>query len=77
MESWHFALAVSAVLITTACLAVPQAMAAWRRRGALKRFHEPRVLLPAADETAAAITRFRRAVRHSDMSDYLGPDRTN
>jgi len=74
MDNWQFALATSVVLVTAACLAVPQAIAAWRRRGALKRFRRPKVILPAARETAEAITRFRRAVLHSDLADYFRPD---
>jgi hypothetical protein len=82
MDALLMALAASAAIVLTVCLAVPPVQSAWRRRHEAKRFYgrlrnldrRPKLVIPEADDTAAAITRFRRAVLHSDLADYLRPD---
>jgi hypothetical protein len=83
MERLFLPLAAAALIFPLAYLAVPPALAAWRRRRDPKRkypgrlrnmdFREPVLVIPPADETAAVVERFHEAVRRSDLSDFLRP----
>lgn len=80
MEGFLVPLAAVALLFPIAFLAVPPALAAWRRRGETRRGFTPRqrpaakLVIPPADETAASVERFHAAVRRSDLADYLRLD---
>jgi hypothetical protein len=81
MEGLFLPLAAAALIFPIAYLAVPPALAAWRRRRDPKRIYprrlrnldsrKPELVIPTADETAAVVERFHEAVRRSDLSDYL------
>jgi hypothetical protein len=77
--------AALALVLPLALFSIGPLASAWRRRHEVKRFYgrladldrkpaKPKVVIPASGETAAAITRFRRAVLHSDLADYFRPD---
>jgi hypothetical protein len=76
MEGLLFPFAAAVMLLPIAWMTVPPAVSAWRRRHETRPAFKPRpgekLVVPSADETAAAVERFHRAVRHSDLSDYLG-----
>jgi hypothetical protein len=74
MDTWLLAGAASLAVFLAACLFVPQLLAGWRRRKVNPFNRRSRLILPPASETTAAITRFRRAVLHSDLADYFRPD---
>ncbi len=76
MEGFIVPLAAAVFLFPILFMVVPPAVSAWRRRNEVRRGFKPRpgerLVVPSANETAAAVERFHRAVRHSDLSDYLG-----
>lgn len=76
MEGLIVPLAAAVFLFPILFMVAPPALSAWRRRHEVRRGFKPRpgerLVVPSADETAAAVERFHRAVRQSDLSDYLG-----
>jgi hypothetical protein len=78
MDCYLVPLAAAALLLPIAYLAVPPALSAWRRRLEVRRGFKPRpaekLVIPAADETAATIERFHEALRRSDLADFLRPN---
>jgi len=77
------ALIVAALVGPVLYLAVPPALAAWRRYRegkpvlAWRPKKKPALVIPAAGETAAAIERFHRALLRTDLADFLKPDSNN
>lgn len=77
MEDLIVPLAAAVFLFPILFMVVPPALSAWRRRHEVRRGFKPgprtpdALLIPPADETAACVQRFRAAVSHSDLSDYL------
>lgn len=76
MEGYIVPLAAAVFLFPILFMIVPPAVSAWRRRKEVRQGFKPRrgerLVVPSANETAEAVERFHRAVRHSDLSDYLG-----
>jgi len=75
VDSFLFPLSTAALLLPIAYLALPPALAAWRRRHEIRRGFKPspgrKLVIPPAGETDAAIKRFHAALRRSDLSDFL------
>lgn len=77
MEDLIVPLAAAVFLFPILFMVAPPAVSAWRRRHEVRRGFKPgprtpnAILIPPADETAACVQRFRAAVSHSDLSDYL------
>ena len=81
MDALLLPLAATALIFPLAYLAVPPAIAAWRRRGEAKRaivlqppLKSGALIVPDASETAAAVARFHRVLMRSDYADFLRPD---
>lgn len=77
MEGLIVPLAAAVLLFPILFMVLPPALSAWRSRREIRRGVKrgPRapdsLAIPPADETAACVRRFREAVSHSDLSDYL------
>ncbi|MDP3542559.1 MAG: hypothetical protein Q8T11_08860 [Elusimicrobiota bacterium] len=77
MEGLIVPIAAAVFLFPILFMVVPPAVSAWRRRHEVRRGFKPSrrpdepLRIPEADETAACVQRFRAAVSHSDLSDYL------
>jgi len=77
MEGFIIPLAAVIFLFPILFMIVPPAVSAWRRRKEVRRGFKPSwrpaetLRIPDADETSASLQRFREAVRHSDLADYL------
>lgn len=75
MDGFLFPLSTAALLLPIAYMALPPALAAWRRRKEKRQGFKPAparmFVIPAAGETDAAIARFHAALRRSDLSDFL------
>lgn len=78
MEGFIVPLAAAVFLFPILFMIVPPAVSAWRRRKEVPRPFKPSwrpaepLRIPEAGETAMTLKRFHEAVRHSDLSDYLG-----